>query len=51
MCYIDIQTDHLDVTNEDEVHTVIMKFTIQSDVNKNVNTLFNCAGYVREYII
>ena len=48
VCVIDTQSDHLDVTNEDEVHTVIMKYTTQSDVNKNVNTLFNCAGYVRE---
>ena len=43
-----IQTDHLDVTNEDEVCTVIMMCTTQSDVSKNVNTLFNGAGYVRK---
>ena len=49
MYYIDIQTDHLDVT--DEVHTVIMKYITKSDVSKNVNTLFNCAGYIKKYII
>lgn len=35
-------TDHLDVTDVDEVRTVIMKYTTQS-VNKNVNTLWLCS--------
>ena len=51
MYYIDIQSDHFDVTDEDEIHAVITKYITKSDVSKNVNTLFNCAGYIRKYII
>ena len=43
---LDIQIDHLDVTDETEVKSVIKKYTSQSDASKNVNVLFNCAGSV-----
>jgi NAD(P)-dependent dehydrogenase (short-subunit alcohol dehydrogenase family) len=42
--YPSVEIDHLDVTNEDEVKSVIDKYCSKSD-NK-LNTLFNCAGYV-----
>ncbi|XP_003384090.1 PREDICTED: 3-hydroxybutyrate dehydrogenase type 2-like [Amphimedon queenslandica] len=42
----DIQIDHLDVTDEDEVKSVINKYTTQSDATKNISVLFNCAGFV-----
>ena len=58
MYYIDIQTDRVDVTDKMKYilmkYTMkyeIMKYTTQSDVSKNVNTLFNCVRYVKEYII
>ena len=40
----DVQIDHLDVTNEEEVKSVIKKYTSQTEESKKVNTIFNCAG-------
>ena len=44
----DIQIDQLDVTNEENVRSIIKKYTTQSDSSKNLNTLFNCAGSVAQ---
>ena len=41
---IAIRIEHLDITNEEKVKSVINKYTTQSDGTKNVNVLFNCVG-------
>ena len=41
-----VMIDQLDVTKEEAVKSIILKYTTQSDPTQNVNVLFNCAGYV-----
>ncbi len=44
LVFVDIQIDRLDVTDEDNVRSVIKKYTADSDGTHKLNTLFNCAG-------
>ena len=42
--FLAIAVDKLDVTDEENVKAVVLKYTTQSDPAQNVNVLFNCAG-------
>ena len=42
--FLAIAVDKLDVTDEENVKAIVMKYTAQSDPAQNVNVLLNCGG-------